>query len=133
MEDEVVEFLETWIPGTEAIVGSLLKKHKVKISKTEQQNIRIDLERHAGLLIRLKVRYRDSLRYTDMGAGRGYAKGQRITMAAYKGVLQKRKRKPIVNKPVWRRLYGLQRVIAGQIVETLISTTTQLKNVDKKR
>lgn len=133
MQDEIIDFLEGWIPSTEGIVGSTLKKHKVKISQTNKQNIRIDLERHQDMLIMLKVRYRDSLRYTDMGAGRGYSKGQRITNASYAAALGRRKRKPIVNKPVWRRLFGLQRVIAGKITDTLISTTTQMKYVNQKR
>lgn len=110
------EYVQDWIDSTIRIIGSIMKKRKVVFSDPTKQNIRIELLYRSRGLLDLSFYYRDGLRYTDMGAGVGYHKGQRNAKKEYHNKMSAgRKRKRILMKPIWSRLDKLSSVVATEI------------------
>lgn len=125
------EFVYDWVERTEKIIGSMLKKKGVQVSDVTRENIKIQvLERSSGM-IDLHFIYRDSLRFTDMGAGRGYSLGKRISQAEYRAKLEEkgRKRKRILMKPIFGRLAVLQEVLKTSIIQDILTDFNNFGNV----
>lgn len=120
-EQQVNELLKDWIISTERMVGARLKKYHVQISDTAQKNIRIELVKAANT--ELHFYYRDSLRFVDMGARPGYRRGVPISGRKPQKTVRSFK-KPILNKVIFPRLARLQGIVAGQIIEKLITAST---------
>ena len=118
---QVQELLQDWIISTERMVGARMKKFKVQISDTTRQNIRIELVNAANT--ELHFYYRDSLRFLDMGARPGYRRGVPIS-SQRKPKKSVRIKKPILNKVIFPRLARLQGIVAGKIIEKLITAST---------
>lgn len=119
---QVQELLQDWIISTERMVGARMKKFKVQISDTTKQNIRIELVNAANT--ELHFYYRNSLRFLDMGARPGYRRG--VPISNRKPKKSTRIKKPILNKVIYPRLAQLQGIVAGQIIEKLMTATTPL-------
>jgi hypothetical protein len=117
------EFVYDWVERTEKIIGSMLKKRGVQVSDASRENIRIQIFERSSGMIDLHFLYRDSLRFTDMGAGRGYHKGVRVTQAEYRAKLEEkgRKRKRILMKPIFGRLAVLQEVLKTSIIQDILT------------
>jgi hypothetical protein len=101
----------------------MLKKRGVQVSDASRENIRIQIFERSSGMIDLHFLYRDSLRFTDMGAGRGYHKGVRVTQAEYRAKLEEkgRKRKRILMKPIFGRLAVLQEVLKTSILQDILT------------
>lgn len=114
------EFLLEWVESTEKIIGAGLKKKGVVVSDPSRVNIRLRLLQQSAGYAEIHFIYRDSLRFTDMGAGRGYHKGQRISQAKYREEIAKgRRRKRITNKPIYGRIAQLQQVVAAKVIQDI--------------
>jgi hypothetical protein len=115
------EVVYDWAETTEKMIGGMMRKKNVKFSDNSKQNIVIKLIHKSSGLISLHFFYRDALRFTDMGAGRGYTKGQRITKGTYRDIIDEtqspRKRKRILNKPIYSRLNRLMDVVAVTLIK----------------
>jgi hypothetical protein len=121
-------FFEDWMKSTERIIGSMIKKKGVKVSDPSRQNIRLHLLNATANYTEIRIYFRDSLRMTDMGAGRGYRKGQRV--ASIQDLkdnrqLKGRKRKKITNRPIYRRISNLQKIVILRVIEEI---TDEVKN-----
>lgn len=124
----IEEFLEVWLESTEAIVGAAMKKNKVFFTDTSRANIRIRLIQNLVGYSEFHFIYRDSLRFSEMGAGRGYSKGKRINQAEYRKAMDKgRRRKKILMKPIFGRLANLQSLVAAKLIQD-ISNDFQILN-----
>jgi hypothetical protein len=121
----IIEFLQDWIQSTERIVGAALKRNRVKFSDNTQANIRIRIVQNLKDSVSLEFYFRDALRFVDMGAGRGYHKGTKIGRTTPSTIL--RRKKKILNKPLYSRLAGLQEGVAITIIEEF---TAQLVNTN---
>jgi hypothetical protein len=128
-EDLVTEFAYEWAEGTEKIVGAMLGKKGVIISDTSKTNIQIRVNEKSGGKLEIDIMYRDSLRFTEMGAGRGYHKGQRITAKSYRDGLDKaRIRKKILMKPIFGRIAMLHSVVAAKLIRDIRNDFNTLRN-----
>lgn len=123
-KSEIIDFLNTWITSTERIIGAGLKRNRVKFSDNTQKNIRIRIVDELKGNISLEFYFRDALRFVDMGAGRGYHKGEKLGRTTLDTIL--RRKKKIMNKPLYTRLAILTEGIANVIIEEF---TTSLQNI----
>lgn len=124
------EFVYDWVERTEKIIGSMLSKKGVQVSDASRENIRIRIFERSSGMIDLHFLYRDSLRFTDMGAGSGYHKGVRVTQADYRAKLEEkgRKRKRILMKPIFGRIGVLQEVLKTSIIQDILSDFNNFGN-----
>lgn len=128
-DDLTTEYVYEWAYGTEKVVGSLMKKYGVVFSDNSRVNIKIEVVEKSGGLIEVQIMYRDSLRFTEMGAGNGYRKGKRITSQEYRNQLEKgRIRKKILMKPIFSRIGRLQSVVAAKLMQDIRTDFYKLKN-----
>lgn len=125
------EWVYDWVERTEKVIGSMLKKRGVQVSDTSRENIKIKIFERSSGIIDLHFIYRDSLRFTDMGAGNGYHKGTRTTQAEYRTKLEEkgRKRKRILMKPIFSRLGVLQEVLKTSIIQDILTDFNNFGNV----
>lgn len=121
---EILEYVKDWATSTEKIVGSRLKKEGVEISHPELQNIVIDILQTSLTSLRIQIKARDALLYTQMGAGRGWRKGVKLSTSDSKG---SRRRKPIWNKPIYSQIAKLSEVIALQKISEVRDIFTKKK------
>lgn len=121
---EILEYVKDWAIRTEKIVGSRLKKEGVEISHPELKNIVIDILQTSMTSLRIQIKARDALLYTQMGAGRGWRKGVKLNTASSAG---SRRRKPIWNKPIYSQIAKLSEVIALQKVSEVRDIFTKKK------
>lgn len=127
----VEEFLEEWVESTERIIGAGLKKNKVLFSDSSRVNIRIKIVQSLIGYSEFHFIYRDSLRFTEMGAGNGYTKGQRINQAQYRKAMDKgRRRKKILMKPIFGRIANLQSLVAAKLIQDISNDFQNLNNVN---
>ena len=133
-QELATEVVYDWILSTEKVIGSIMKKRKVVFSETNRRNITIKLIERAKGLINLDFFYRDSLRFTDMGAGRGYHKGVRISQGEYiREMRSRRRRKRILMKPIFGRLNSLMEVVSAKLIEMAeldFGTTLNLREMN---
>ncbi len=125
---DIEPFLQDFALQTEKIIGAIIIKKGVKISDTTQKNIIVNvLKTVTGFDI--EFAYRVSLRFADMGVGKGYHKGTKITVASTEKFKVRRK-KNIVNRPSFARAHLLEEALAVEIetiaVESLASQFKQL-------
>lgn len=122
--DEIYEYLTDWAERTERIVGAALKKQKVVLSNPSEKNIVIAVFKKSLTNIGITISTRDALRFVDMGAGRGWRKGKRITQREYRKKLDEvakpRVRKAVFNKPIFRQIARLKDVVASSITESML-------------
>lgn len=124
------EFVYDWVDRTEKIIGSMLKKKGVQVSDASRENIKIQVFERASGMIDLHFIYRDSLRFTDMGAGNGYHKGVRVSQSDYRNKLAEkgRKRKRILMKPIFGRIGVLQEVLKTSIIQDILTDFNDFGN-----
>lgn len=120
---EILEYVKDWAIRTEKIVGSRLKKEGVEISHPELKNIVIDILQMSMTSLRIQIKARDALLYTQMGAGRGWRKGVKLNTSS----AGSRRRKPIWNKPIYSQIAKLSEVIALQKVSEVRDIFTKKK------
>lgn len=120
-QELAAEVVHEWAETTEKMIGGIMRKRNVKFSETSRQNIIIKLLNRSKGIISLHFYYRDALRFTDMGAGRGYHKGQRIGKDTYRDMIDQatnpRRRKRILNKPIYSRLGRLMDVVSVTMIK----------------
>lgn len=125
----IIDFIRDWIQSTERIVGAALKRNRVKFSDNTKANIRIRIVDNLKNNLSLEFYFRDALRFVDMGAGKGYHKGTKMGRTTITTIL--RKKKKILNKPLYSRLARLQEGVIFSIIEEFtaeLQTTTQNAN-----
>lgn len=123
-EDLALEIIYDWAYTVERIIGAGLRKKKVKISEPTQRNIRIQIIESLNGIVELQMYYRDALRFVDMGAGNGYHKGRKINQSKTPEQTTKqkgRRKKAILNKPLYTQLARLQGQLIINIQESLIA------------
>ena len=122
-EKKAKDFVYDWAERTEKIIGSMLSKKGVQVSDATRENIRIKIFERSNGMIDLHFLYRDSLRFTDMGAGSGYHKGVRVTQGDYRAKIEEkgRKRKRILMKPIFGRIAVLEEVLKTSIVQDILT------------
>ena len=99
-----------------------MKRQKVKISEPDQKNILISVLESGLNNIRITISARDALRFVDMGAGRGWHKGVPLNpISTGKG----RVKKPVWNKPLYKRIARLQEVVTATLIEKAIQDFPQ--------
>lgn len=123
-KSEILDYLNTWIQSTERIIGAALKRNRVKFTDNTQKNIRIRLVDELKGNVSLEFFFRDALRFVDMGAGNGYHKGTKLGRTTLKTIL--RKKKKVMNKPLYTQLAKLSEGITNVIIEEF---TTSLENI----
>lgn len=122
---EIMAYVANWAASTEKIVGYAIKKSGIKVSEASQRNITIDVIQGAFDTIGIKIIARDALRFVDMGAGRGWHKGKKVsvnTSSRKKKTENPRIKKSIWNRPLYKRIARLQEVVTVQTIEKVIST-----------
>ena len=119
----IIDFIQDWITSTERIIGAGLKRNRVKISDTSQKNIRIKLIQSLDNLS-IEFHFRDALRFVDMGAGRGYHKGVKVGRSEIGS--KPRRKKRIMNKPLYSRIARLQEGVAFSLIEEFTITLQNL-------
>lgn len=125
----IIDFIQDWIQSTERIVGAALRRNRVKFSDNTKANIRIRIVDSLQNNLSLEFYFRDALRFVDMGAGRGYHKGTKIGRTTISTIL--RKKKKILNKPLYARLASLQEGVIFSLIEEFtaeLQTTNQNGN-----
>lgn len=117
-------FLIDFAKQTEKIIGSIIIKKGVKISDTSQKNIVVQVLKTATGF-NVEYLYRNSLRFADMGVGRGWDHGVKISAQSYSAVLGKfksRKRKNITNRPAFASIHRLEEALAVEIEDIAVKT-----------
>lgn len=117
-------FLLDFAKHTEKIIGSIIIKKGVKISDTSQKNIVIEVIK-TSTGFNVEYLYRNSLRFADMGAGRGWHLGVRISAKARKESLlkfQSRKKKNITNRPSFASVHRLEESLAVEIQDIALES-----------
>lgn len=116
----ILDFIKDWTLSTERIIGAKLRRQGVKLTDRTQKNIRFKIAETLNDNLELTIHFRDSLKFTDMGAGNGYHKGIKIGRQSilFKG----RKPKKIINKPLYGRLAVLQTGLINSVISEIILT-----------
>jgi hypothetical protein len=114
---EILEYLREWAQSTERIIGKAIDRQGVKISEPDQKNILIEVLQSGLNNLRITISARDAIRFVDMGAGRGWHKGVRVS-AINTG--KSRVKKPVWNKPLFKRIARLQEVVTSTLIEQAI-------------
>lgn len=113
--DLALELIYEWVETTEKIIGAGLRKKKVKISDTSRKNIRIQVIESLKNSVEIHFFFRDALRFVDMAAGNGYHKGKKIGRIDTNA--KGRRKKKIINKPLYTQLARLTGQISTKILE----------------
>ena len=125
MNEQYYQTAQLWCQTTEKILGSMIKKKKIIVSDTTIANYRFQVQEIANNHLRITGVYRDSLRFTDMGAGRGYHKGRKI--GASLALFKPRVRKYSLNRPLYSRIGALSGIFAITTAEKILNSFDQLK------
>lgn len=127
-QDLALEIIFEWAETVEKIIGAGLKKKKVKISEPDRKNIRIQIIESLNDVVELQFYYRDALRFVDMGAGNGYHKGKKINPSKIaEGTKKGRRKKSILNKPLYTQLARLQGQLIINIQESIIAQADTIR------
>ncbi len=118
IRDRQQRLLEDWKEATMRILERRIRRTKgIKLSDAQKQNVIIEvIEKADGWEV--PIAFRDSIRFQDMGAGKGYHKGVRLSATNYDAALsghRPRKPKVITNRPVFARLHWLEEALGGVI------------------
>jgi hypothetical protein len=121
---EILDYLDTWAKSTEKIVGAAIRKAGVTISEPDQRNILIDIFQKGLDTIGIEIIASDVLRFLDMGAGRGWRKGKKISpqFTRKNDKSNPRIKKSVWNRPLYKRIARLQEVVTVKIIEEAVST-----------
>jgi hypothetical protein len=116
-------FLEDFARQTERIIGSIIKKKGITVSDTSQKNIVVAVVK-TTTGFNLDFMYRSSLRFTSMGAGRGWSRGIKITAQGYQKALsslKSRRQKDATNRPAFARIHRLEEALSVQIHDIAVN------------
>lgn len=106
----ILEAVETQKEFLEERIPSRIARHKIKLTGANKPDI--SAFRFLGTVI-AEVSFRDSLRKRDMGAGRGYHKGQYIGEHP-EAFHKRRKRANIVNRPMHHFAHNLEEIAQAE-------------------
>lgn len=116
IRDRQERILNDWREATIRMLDRRIRQTKgMKLSDSQRQNIFIEIIENAEGW-EVPISFRDSIRFQDMGAGKGYHKGVRLSASNYDAALtnhRPRRQKVITNKPVFARLHWLEEVMGG--------------------
>lgn len=116
-------FLQDFARETERIIGSIIIKKGIKISDTSQKNIVVAVV-NTTTGFNVDFMYRDSLRFTSMGAGRGWDHGVKISAGGYRNALKPfkaRKQKDATNRSSFARIHRLEEALAVEIEDMAVN------------
>lgn len=120
---DIQPFLEDFARESERIIGSIIIKKGIKISDTSKKNILVEVVKTAtGYDV--EFLYRNSLRFTSMGAGRGWDHGIKINAQKYQKSLKPfrvRRKKDATNRPAFGRIHRLEEALAVQIQDLAVN------------
>jgi hypothetical protein len=120
---DIQPFLEDFARQSERIIGSIIKKKGIKISDTSQKNILVEvIKTTTGYDV--EFLYRNSLRFTSMGAGRGWERGVKINAQSYRDRLKpmrSRRQKDATNRPAFGRIHRLEEALAVEIQDLTVN------------
>ncbi|PWK27164.1 hypothetical protein LV89_01979 [Arcicella aurantiaca] len=114
---EILAYLREWATSTEKIIGKAIDRQGVKISEPDEKNILIEVLQSGLNTLRITISARDALRFVDMGAGRGWRKGVPMNSIS---TGKARVKKPVWNKPLFKRIARLQEVVTSTLIEQAI-------------
>jgi hypothetical protein len=120
-------FLEDFARQTERIIGSIIKKKGIIISDTSQKNIVVAVVK-TTTGYDVEFLYRNSLRFTSMGAGRGWSHGVKISASGYQKALssmKSRRQKDATNRPAFARIHRLEEALALEIEDLAVNQIKQ--------
>lgn len=112
-----LEIIYTWADMLPRIVGAGMKRNKVSFSDNSLRNIYTKVNELENLT-EIEIYFRESLRFVDMGAGNGYHKGKKIN-ASKKSVGKPRRKKAILNKPLFRQFGRLNGQLSSRIIDII--------------
>lgn len=118
LKEDLLDYTKDWAKRTEKILGTRMAKSLVRVSDPSRRNFNISSSSTTEG-IKIEIRFRTSLRFTDGGFGRGYSKGRKISGKSGKG----RKQKQFLNKVIRRRIYQLSDAVEGKTIETILKNT----------
>ena len=120
---DIQPFLEDFARESERIIGSIIIKKGIKISDTSKKNILVEVVKTAtGYDV--EFLYRNSLRFTSMGAGRGWDHGIKINARKYQTSLKPfrvRRQKDATNRSAFGRIHRLEEAISVQIQDLAVN------------
>ncbi|WP_394995593.1 hypothetical protein [Emticicia sp.] len=118
LNNDLVKYVNESAEKTEKIVGAKIARN-TKISNGSRPNIKVAVNIIADGIIELQYIYRDSLRLRDMGAGRGYTKGQAIGSRNIRG------RRPvrITNRPIFAQINRMSEIVNGVFYDFMVQET----------
>jgi len=108
----ILEAIQTQTQFLQERVASRIARHKLKLTGTNKPDI--SGFGFAGNIV-AEVRFRDSLRKRDMGAGKGYHQGKYVGIhpeAHHKG----RKKANLVNRPMHHFAHNLEEIAEAEFV-----------------
>jgi hypothetical protein len=123
----ILDALQTQSEFLKDRVASRIARHKLKLTSTNQPDV--SGFGYSGNVI-AEVRFRDSLRKRDMGAGSGYHQGKYIGInpsAPHKG----RKKANIVNRPMHHFAHNMEEIAQAEFeISTWASVIKPLNNLN---
>ncbi|GAB3518552.1 hypothetical protein [Emticicia fontis] len=127
MRRDLIDYVQESADRVPPIVGKKIGRYVKKFTDNTRQNVSVQVS-ETGDIIKMDFSYRDSLRFKDMGAGRGFKKGRSISATATIG------RRPVkmTNRPIHAQINRLLETVDGAIADFAVSETipTQLQNLD---
>lgn len=124
LKQDVFDYTKDWSKRTGKILGKRTVKSGVIFSNPNRKNFSITpTQTQKGITV--EFIYRNALRFTDAGLGRGYHKGKRVGGGTKVG--KGRKRKNFLNRVIRRRIYQLSEVVQGKTVENILISSAFLK------
>lgn len=111
--------------NTSASVSKAIRKYKLNTSTSE--SVIITITQFGQSNYRIVFDFRASLMFQDMGAGKGWSKGVKLTQATYELSLitnSVRKQKILVNKKIYWMINALKDVGKVDIIDQTISSYT---------
>lgn len=138
---EVLSEVRKWGGITEYVIEKVMRRKRVKHSKPGSKRVHINVVR-SGDMVNAEMAFPTTLRFVDMGSGRGYSHGKRISSGggnrrAYykvglkkfqlgkKGLRKVRKVKKITTRPIFARIHQLESIMAVNLGDETILTIRQ--------
>lgn len=138
MEEEINfrlgEYLDEEGNIVERIIGSRMKKRKVRFTDNTQQNVEIETTESDDVLT-TRFMFRDSLKMSDQGFGSGYHKGTKVGHEAMRDYVRSpktRKQKKFLNRPIWGMLARVMEIASVRLIDTTLNNHKVLTNAKKR-
>lgn len=118
LRKDLLQHVQDSAEKTEKIVGSKYARAVRKISDKTRRTITVPVT-ESDDVITVQYVFRDAVRFSDMGAGRGFHKG-RPNSVTVRGT---RRAKKISNRPIHAQINRLSETVDGAIVDFAVYET----------